>query len=144
MMSRDWLWKVCRVSVSLLLAHLGRYVPFPLNRRPAQLPSGRLSARQLGLSYRDITWEAELCLCLCLRLDRMPVALSACCMIYPSIHCSLLLPLPSIFPPTINVNINKDVTRLLDSAVQSVVVASNYHSQGKRGSGGFNPVRLDR
>lgn len=84
---------------------------------------------------------------MCLRLGRLPVALSLCLLYdlpFIPLFSSPGLPLLSFSPLTINVNINKDVTRLLGSAVQSVVVATNYHSQGTKASGGFNPAHLDR
>lgn len=111
------------------LSHCYCSVPWYGLYIPRYLSINCLSARQLSLSYRDITWEAELRLCL---RPGLPVALYlAYWMTCSSIHCSLLLPGPSSISPQ-TTNITKDVTRLLDSAVHAVVVATNYHSWGRK------------
>lgn len=48
----------CVCLTAALLLRAGTYLS--IKQAPAQLQPGRLSARQLGLSYRDITWK--LCL----------------------------------------------------------------------------------
>lgn len=59
-------WKLVSLSLLLLTTLGGTYLS--IKQAPVQLPPGRLSAQQLGLSYRDITWKlSSACACACAR-----------------------------------------------------------------------------